>query len=202
MKRVDKLNREVLRFLAGFIFLASCSGDDSPTATTADLQASKVDDAFLALPIRQGGLPMTSRPVPHQQLDQNAPVPMQNALKDFIRGLPGITIASTGTSLAGSEGWFIDPELARTEPPRGVNGIGEFGHSHRPEDGSLHLFLPASYAEVVIGKRWGEPHASTQQIAGPGSAYVLVFGPRDQHELDAIWMIVQASYAFASGQID
>ena len=83
-----------------------------------------------------------------------------------------------------------------------VNGIGEFGHSHRPEDGSLHLFLPDTYAEVVIGRRWGEPHANTQQIAGPDSAYVLVFGPKDPTELAVIWRIVRASYAFASGQID
>ena len=192
----------MLRFLAGLTVLTACSGEDSPTATTVDLQATPVDDAFLALPNRQGITPTTSRPVPHQQLDQNAPVSLQTALKDSIRSLPGITIASTGTSLAGSEGWFIDPELARTTSPRAINGIGEFGHSHQPEDGSLHLFLPAAYADVVIGKRWGEPHANTQQIAGPGSAYVLVFGPRDQHELDAIWKIVQASYAFASGQID
>ncbi len=196
------MNRGMLRLLAGFIVLTACSGDDSPTATTADIQATEVDEAFLALSIRQGLLPTTSRPVPHQQLDQNAPVSLQNALKDSIRGLPGITIASTGTSLAGSEGWFIDPDVARTGPPRAINQIGEFGHSHRPEDGSLHLFLPAAYADVVIGKRWGEPHANTQQIAGPGSTYVLVFGPRDATELGVIWRIVQASYAFASGQID
>ena len=58
-------------------------------------------------------------------------------------------------------------------------------------DGSLHLTLaPALYNEVLRAG-WGEPH--------PISGTMLVFGPRDEAELEVVWRLVSASYNWATG---
>jgi phospholipase/carboxylesterase len=129
----------------------------------------------------------------------------QENLMSSIDKLTGITVASTTSSLQGSFGWFLDTRLGRTGPPRAGNtnntlGI-EFGHSHNQQDGSVHLFLPATWSEIVLEKGWGDLHANTASIAGEDSSYILIFGPRDRGELDVVWLIVQCSYAFATGAI-
>ena len=66
----------------------------------------------------------------------------------------------------------------------------------------MHLFLSPSYAQLVVDKGWGELHELTAEIAGEDSSYLMVYGPRDRDELEVVWKIVQASYAFATGQLD
>jgi hypothetical protein len=191
--------------------LTECSKEDAPTADLDETpalgvtQTANLFTSLLAIPNREGPRPQTSRPVPHQQLDQNAPVFWQENLMSSIDKLPGITVATTTSSLQGSFGWFLETSRGRKDQLRAGstnNTLGiEFGHSHREEDGSVHLFLPTAFSEVVIEGGWGELHANTATIAGEGSSYVMVFGPRDRQELDHIWLIVQCSYAFSTGII-
>tara|TARA_Y100000588_G_scaffold389692_1_gene493148 strand:+ start:2208 stop:2531 length:324 start_codon:yes stop_codon:yes gene_type:complete len=86
-----------------------------------------------------------------------------------IDKLPGITVATTTSSLQGSFGWFLDTRMGRKDQLRAGstnNTLGiEFGHSHRVEDGSVHLFLPTAYSEIVVEKGWGELQANTATIA-------------------------------------
>ena len=184
------------------LLVSGCGANDQVTASTFETTPFvALMAAFAAAPDRPLPYPEVSRPVPHQQLDQNAPVSMQDSLKAAINSLPGVVLSGTQNSLAGSVGWILDPNLAKSGPPKAYTETLEFGHSHRPTDGSVHLFLPPVYADLVIEKRWGEPHQETEDIAGEGSVYVLIFGPRDAAEFEVVWLIVQAAYGFATGGI-
>ena len=66
----------------------------------------------------------------------------------------------------------------------------EFAHLHPPEDGSLHLTLPAPVADAAYAAGWGEPH--------PMTGTPLIFGPRDEVELEVVWGLLRASYEHAS----
>jgi len=168
-----------------------------PVTQAADLLQALADS-----PNRQGERPQTTRPIPHQQLNQIAPVPLQQELKANINNLPGVALRITGSSLTGSEGWFLDASAAKTGGPTAFNVALEFGHSHTPTEGSTHMFLLPAYAQIVLDKSWGELHANTDQIAGTNSRYIMVYGPRDSRELSVVWLAIQASYAFATGQIE
>jgi uncharacterized protein (TIGR00369 family) len=61
---------------------------------------------------------------------------------------------------------------------------------HPEHDGSLHLNLPPALYDEVLRAGWGEPH--------PISGTMLLFGPRDEVELEIVWRLVRASYDWAT----
>jgi phospholipase/carboxylesterase len=172
--------------------------------TWAQTVLTSVSPAQLAsdlreLPTRRGPPPPTTSGVPHVQSDQNAPIEMQQALLDAITTLDGVRLwHGTPYSLDGSVGWVLTQ--GRDGPHNAYSPEGEFGHSHRPQDGSMHLRLPATTAERVIDQGWGVRHPLSAQLTGGDELmYLMVFGPRDEEELPVAWVIVQASYALARG---
>jgi hypothetical protein len=56
------------------------------------------------------------------------------------------------------------------------------------------MTLPPDLYEEVLAKRWGEPH--------PVSGTMMIWGPRDEDELEVIWSLVRASYEYATGSAD
>lgn len=52
--------------------------------------------------------------------------------------------------------------------------------------------LPPHIAAAAYEKGWGEPH--------PYSGTPLIFGPRDEAELEVVWSLLRASYDFARGE--
>ena len=78
-----------------------------------------------------------------------------------------------------------------------VPRAGEFAHLHPEYDGSLHLALPPDQARDVVAKGWGVTHP----LAGIRLArgMVMIYGPRDQAELDVVTAIVSTSHAYATG---
>ena len=74
---------------------------------------------------------------------------------------------------------------------------GEFAHLHPSYDGSLHLSLPLSLAHDALRKGWAVAHPLAGIELTEGMA--MIFGPRDQEELDVVAGIVTASYQYASG---
>jgi hypothetical protein len=105
--------------------------------------------------------------MPHQQLDQNAPVELQELLFERIRGLPGVTIAPSGVSVPGARAFILDA-------PGKQSGAfmvgGEFAHLHPHYDGSLHLMLPQADANEVTAKGWGELHPAARMGLTEGAA--------------------------------
>ena len=159
-----------------------------------------------ALPHRPGDRPKTSPEIPHQQLSQNAPSWLQEELWNRMSALDGVQQGRSNVSLPDTRALHLDPRLA--QGPReafmdrtlGSNLAGtEFAHLHGPADGSLHLMLPVSVARDAIESGWSELHPMARRGAAP-QTLVMLYGPRDREELEMVWRLVQASYAFARGE--
>lgn len=69
----------------------------------------------------------------------------------------------------------------------------EFAHIHPPDDDSMHMMLPPDDAADVIAKGWAEIHPLVPVGRMPPSL-ILVFGPRDDDELDIVLGLIAASY--------
>lgn len=150
----------------------------------------------LELPPRRGAAPRTTaptreRPFPHQQLDQRAPVDLQEQLFQRAAGLPGVRVGRSFVSLPESRAFHLDQEHA-AGPAEAFQRGTEFAHIHTDNDGSLHLTLPPEVYEAVLARGWGEPH--------PISGTMMLFGPRDAGELEVAWHILVASWRWATGQ--
>jgi phospholipase/carboxylesterase len=76
-----------------------------------------------------------------------------------------------------------------------VPQAGEFAHLHPDYDGSLHLALPPALTRDAIAKGWGVAHP----LAGIRLArgMVMIYGPRNNTELDIVTGILQTSHAYA-----
>lgn len=147
------------------------------------------------LPTRRGPRPETTRPsrerpFPHTQTSQNAPEHMQERLLRRVAALPGITVGESLVSVPGARAFHLDAQLAKG-PAEAFQRRTEFAHLHPSQDGSLHATLPPDLYEEVLDKGWGEPH--------PISGTMMLFGPRDEEELEVLVRLVEASYAYATG---
>ena len=92
-----------------------------------------------------------------------------------------------------ARGFHVKPHAAKG-PAEAFQRGSEFGHLHPEHDGSLHLTLPSALYNEVLRAGWGEPH--------PISATMMVFGPRDEVELDVVWQLVCASHSWATATKD
>ena len=114
--------------------------------------------------------------------------------------LHGILVVPTPFSLAGSQGWRLVRDFARGPDDAFISTESlEFGHLHRPSDGSMHMLLPLAFSMVALGKGWGIIHPLSDNISGENTEYVMIYGPRDEEDLRTIWIIAQISYYFARG---
>ena len=141
-------------------------------------------------PSRVGNPPEVIGPRPHAQRSQNAPSHLQQELARRALDLPGVSEAPSGVSVPGARAFVLSEEVARG-PAEAFQVGREFAHLHPPEDGSLHMTLPDETAQEAYAKGWGEPH--------PVSGTPLIFGPRDEAELEVIWNLLRSSYEYASG---
>jgi Luciferase len=142
------------------------------------------------MPKRQGPGPDVTGPQPHAQRSQNAPLELQEELIRRALDLPGVSLAESRVSVPGARAFVLDEASARG-PSEAFQAAREFAHVHPPEDGSLHMTLPVDVAAAAYAAGWGEPH--------PISGTPLIFGPRDETELEVIWGLLRASYEHASG---
>lgn len=122
---------------------------------------------------------------------------LQEILFERARALPGVRVGPSGISVPEARAFILDEELAAGPPEAFIIGR-EFAHLHSPYDGSLHFMLPEATGRVVVAKGWGELHPVARRGWLPPTA-MMVYGPRDEDELEVVWTILQASYAFARG---
>jgi len=147
-------------------------------------------------PTRSGPRPSTADVNPHTQLDQNAPVELQDQLRDHALSLPGVRSGTSNVSVPGAVAFFLD----KPPQPAAVPDLfgGEWGHIHPHHDGSLHLILPTPDAERLIELGWAEFHnIVTSGLAPP--VVVMVYGPRDEHEFAVVKQVVELAYLAAGG---
>jgi len=150
------------------------------------------------LPDRRGRRPEVSTTVPQQQLTDNAPAEVQEKLFARLSALPGVHSRESAISVPGARGFML--AAPHTGPAEAflVPQAGEFAHLHPGTDGSLHIALPVGLAAAAIGRGWAVAHplAGIRLTAG----MVLVYGPRDETELDVVTAIVATSHAWATGR--
>lgn len=161
---------------------------------TAQTDADVVDQN---LPTRSGRRPTTGPEIPHQQLDQTAPAELQEKLWHRMATLEGIRTGRSGISLPQTRALHLHPALALG--PREAFMVGsEFAHLHGATDGSLHATLPRDVAAQAIERGWAEFHPLVRPGIIPAT-HVMIYGPRDEAELETVWQLVEISYAFARG---
>ena len=148
---------------------------------------------YTRLPSRQGPKPATTPSTPHQQLDQSSPLELQSILWQRMQSLAGVSTRPSAISVQGTRALWLD----QPGNPAAYMIGREFAHLHPAYDGSLHMILdPRTHAQALAGG-WAEPHPLAGRYTS--STNVLVYGPRDQDELELVWWMVQQSYRYASG---
>jgi hypothetical protein len=151
------------------------------------------------LPHRSGPRPATGPAIPHEQLDQIAPPDVQQELWRRMAALDGVHVGRSHVSIPATRALHLDPATAQG-PVEAFMAGHEFAHLHGAHDGSLHLTLPRRLAAAAIAASWAEPHPLARAgVLAP--TLVMVYGPRDQAELETVWQLVEASYAFARGGV-
>jgi hypothetical protein len=148
----------------------------------------------MGLPDRFGPKPRTTPWAPHLQEDQNAPKAMLDALAERVFALPNVEERPTMFSADGARAIWLKDELP-AGPPDAFLGAREIGHFH-PWDGSMHVALPPPVAEQAVARGWAEIHP----FARAGHALpnkVMVYGPRDRHEIDIIFTLLAAACRYA-----
>ncbi len=152
---------------------------------------------MLALPPRRGARPKTDYGLPHQQLDQNPPADVYARLKDRAWDFPFVERRPSVISVPGAEALWLLEEGGHGCAEAFMRG-NEFAHVHPPYDGSLHMMLPEDDVPGVIEKGWGEAHPLVPVGQAPPTL-VMIYGPRDDGELDVILQLLEASHEFARG---
>lgn len=145
----------------------------------------------LSLARRRGPRPRTTSTNPHTQLDQIAPLELHSALARRIFALHCVEERPSAISVPGARALWLCNECAADEPAAFLIGR-EFAHLHPPSDGSLHAALPPALAEAAIEAGWAEPHPLALRGLIPKSI-VMLYGPRDEGELDIVGRLVEAS---------
>jgi hypothetical protein len=145
---------------------------------------------------RAGSRPRTTPTNPHTQLDQNAPPALQEELFARSAGLTGVLVGPSHVSVPGARAFHL-PGCSRPAPA-GFMLEREFAHLHPPADGSLHMSLPPTIVDAVIDNGWAEYHPLAGKHGLPRNI-VMVYGPRDQAELEIVAALVRASHDHACG---
>ncbi len=151
---------------------------------------TKITDT-LSIERLQGPRPRTTEAPPgtniaQQQISDNAPIELQDELFDGAMALPYVSSGPSRISVEGARAFLLDADRYLAQQFVG----NEFGHSHPEYDGSLHLILSPELASRIDQSGWGEPHPRVPRVA-------MVYGPRDDSELEVVWALVELAYRLA-----
>ncbi|MBD1540256.1 phospholipase [Arthrobacter sp. S13_S34] len=193
------ITRETLAELGGWIrerlaFLARSRANGG-----TDVKAVWTGMREESLPLRVGHRPEVSWTIPQEQRSDNAPRELQDKLLSRISTLAGVSTRQSAISVPGATGLMLGPAPSATPDGFLVPSVGEFAHQHPAHDGSLHVALPPVLAAEAVAKGWAVAHP----LAGVRLArgMVLVYGPRDDSELETVAAIVQTSHHYATLQV-
>ena len=155
--------------------------------------------ASMNLPARKGPGPETTSQLPHSQVTQHGPDAVIDKLHEWAFSLPSVQNEHSGISVPGARALVMHRD---TQCNHEAFMIGrEFAHIHpHPDNGSLHVKLPAADAKHVVDTGWGEDHYLVTQGMYP-KGLIMVFSPRDDEELEVVKTIVARSHDFALGKI-
>jgi phospholipase/carboxylesterase len=151
------------------------------------------------LPTRAGVRPDVSWTIPQEQRSDNSPQPLQEELFAHISALAGVSTGQSAISVPGARGLMLDGPREALLDAFLVPRAGEFAHLHPSYDGSLHLALPPALAADAVAKGWAVAHPLAGVRLSRGM--VMVYGPRNDVELRIVAGVVEASHAYATGDL-
>ncbi len=149
------------------------------------------------LPARTGPRPRTGPMGAHSQFDQNGSAEFGEQLWIRMATLEDTYTGRSGISAPSTRAVHLFPGLALGPPAAFIIGT-EFAHLHAAPDGSLHITLPGDAVSMAINLGWAELHPAARDGMRPPTL-VMIYAPRDETELEAIWTLVEISYQFARG---
>lgn len=149
------------------------------------------------LPSRPGPRPQTTPWAPHVQQDQNASQAMQTLLVQRVFGLATVEERPTTVSAPGARAIWLRDDVP-PGPRDAFLSNREVGHFH-PWDGSLHIALPPELAGEAVKAGWAEVHPVVRAGMAPDHV-VMLYGPRDEGEVQVLFELVSAAVARAAGQ--
>jgi len=111
--------------------------------------------------------------------------------------LPDVEERPTTLSAPGARAiWLKDSVPAG--PATAFLGNREIGHFH-PWDGSMHVALPPDLARQAVAAGWAEVHPVARAGMAPENM-LMIYGPRDQREVDVVFELLLAAYHYAGGR--
>ena len=146
---------------------------------------------------RAGPKPETTSQLPHSQVTQHDPDEVIQKLHEWCFALPDVNNEPSGISVPGARALVMHEGVECNHQAFMVGR--EFAHIHpHPDNGSMHVKLPADEAQHVVDTGWGEDHYLVTQGHYP-KGLIMVFSPRDDAELEEVKKIVTKSYNYATG---
>jgi hypothetical protein len=124
---------------------------------------------------------------------------MQTALAERIFALPAVEERPTTVSAPGARAIWLRDDLP-AGPQDAFLANREIGHFH-PWDGSLHIALPPDLAREAVQAGWAEVHPVARQGMAP-EHLVMLYGPRDEGEVEVLADLITASVRRAAAQND
>ena len=148
------------------------------------------------LPSRVGERPVTSTEGPHSQLTQQSNHKLWERLVKGALQLPHVIRGHSSVSPASSVAILFDDitEVVRPKTSLSPKAPLEPVHIHGEHDTSTHLCLPIERVKELCDLGWGEPH----QFEDYGTE-IMVYGPRDENELEVVLSLISESLFFARG---
>jgi hypothetical protein len=148
------------------------------------------------LPPRVGDAPEIGQVPPQLQFSDLGPEGIRLSLKKWaFQAFPKAREHDTLISVPSSRALWLDESVpvAHDDAFMPPSGSREFCHLH--EDGSFHAVVDVSIENEILEKRWGVRHMYYDR----GVKEVLVYAPRNDHELMLAKRIIIESYRYASG---
>jgi hypothetical protein len=136
---------------------------------------------------------------PQRQLTDRSTPELWGRLVARAFALPDVVEGHSQVSPASSRALFLLDRETPIEPWTSLapDGRLEPVHLHGVDDTSTHLCLPAARGLELTELGWATPH----QYEDFGTEF-LVYGPRDDSELEVVLSIVEESIAFARDPAD
>ncbi|ETI22571.1 hypothetical protein G647_06647 [Cladophialophora carrionii CBS 160.54] len=176
--------------------------------------ADGAHDDIRDLPTRAGLPASVGGIVPHRQLSQHPPEEMKqyitNLFKNAVAGNSDILEERLSLYERHNPALFVHDNILSSAdsavPETARIARGEIGHIH--PDFSIHLYLSPADARLIIEKGWGEKH----RLSKPENSlfkfkrfhiadtYILIYGPRDEEEIEVVRKILQSSIRFMTGR--
>lgn len=173
--------------------------------------------AIANLPKREGKRPTAAGIVPHRQMTDQATKSMMEPLRQIMTALVDDPEFSGKLEIRKShyelhnDALYVLPSLLENDKELPVTARvakGEITHVH--PDRSIHVYLSAADARVLIEKGWGERHRLSrtwpfwmgwrQNLLGLGHTYLMIYGPRDEEELEVAKCIMREGVRFMLGK--